>query len=655
MVVLGGLAPSEAEVRSWSIGAGSTEGWQQRCKRGTGSRCEGTRAVDMSGQSLSMLSTDPTDNIVGRLTWLKRLDRDLEFVEEQPGGRVWDNVLTPGQDHLLLNMVDGLETTSSEGRYKGFGQGQAGRQLTFDLGTRFPVDRIVFYPRQSGFDQDGRPLSDDYMRGYDLYVNDGTLFGSDEKPSFPPPPLRRVELTGTSVAEQRFPLQFVRYIYLWVTQDNPFEIAEFEVYGSGFPPTSTYLSEIIEVEEPGPVNFTRLTWSAELLRRVEKELTVVDEAAAAVSIRMRTGADATPITYYRIVNLFTGDREEVDESTYAGLDDDRRGGAVEDQDNWSLWSAPFDSSGSAVALPGPRKYFQFEIRMTSDAILDGVRLNSLAAEYTYPPLAQGLVGEVSIDGDPRPEGGKPTAPAGRTVTFVLDIDADVEAANNGFDSVEISTPGRAGFRQLWIGPDFDNLERVDPEVVGGDSRPRGLFLSFPDSRVESRRVLRVVFDTRVFQQATTFSARVSDSANQDEPPQEVQPGNANPAVSTLPAQALRVLTSREFARRQLVDFRVEPRVITPNRDGANDEGSISYTLVELERAVPVDVEVFDLSGRRVLTLLSADQAAGAPAPLLWDGSGGGSGLVPPGVYVVRIAVHTDRETITRARTVAVAY
>ena len=98
---------------------------------------------------------------------------------------------------------------------------------------------------------------------------------------------------------------------------------------------------------------------------------------------------------------------------HASLDEGVRGPIYDDQINWSLWSAPFTESGQPIQLPSPRQYFQFEIQIKRNAILDGLRLNSFSVEHTIPPVAQLLVAEISQLDDPRPVGDVPTTCTGQ--------------------------------------------------------------------------------------------------------------------------------------------------------------------------------------------------------------------------------------------------
>ena len=76
-------------------------------------------------------------------------------------------------------------------------------------------------------------------------------------------------------------------------------------------------------------------------------------------------------------------------------------------------------------------------------------------------------------------------------------------------------------------------------------------------------------------------------------------------------------------------FRLQPSVPNP----FNPTTTIRF---ELERAAPVRLEIFDLAGRLVRTLLQGGQAAG-PHGVLWDGRDGRGERVPSGaIYLLRL-------------------
>ena len=78
---------------------------------------------------------------------------------------------------------------------------------------------------------------------------------------------------------------------------------------------------------------------------------------------------------------------------------------------------------------------------------------------------------------------------------------------------------------------------------------------------------------------------------------------------------------------------ISPNPFTPNGDGVNEVVNISYKLLRLTSAVPVAIEIYDLSGRLVRRVYEGEDPVGEYRHV-WDGRDDSNGLVPPGVYPV---------------------
>ena len=625
--------PAAGEVRQWTVGGDEGAAWREHELRST--------AMSFNVPSIiQLVAFTSEDNVIPSLTWVDGFPTG--YVEERAQALIWDNIAVV---RPLLEIVDGIDTTSTHLAFKRFGIAQDGTKFFFDLGTRFPANRIAFFPRLEGLSSEGRPFSEDYIRGFVLKVNDGASFNERNEPIYAP--IKRVDFTRENTAQIDFPLQFVRYIELEVTSASPFELAEFQLFGTGFAPAGSYRSEIIDLGEPA--NFSRVEWTLEKLRQSGDELVVEPAADADLTVVMRTGLDDNPRVYYEYTDLFTRERQVVTESEYKALDEGVRGPIDDDQVNWSLWSAPFTESGQPIELPSPRRYFQFEVRIESGAILDGLRLTSLRVEHTIPPVAQLLVAEISQLDVPRPPGDVPIVTAGDFTTFAYDVVAQVEEADTGFDALRILTPQSTPvFRQFFTGE-----ERVEVAPDSVQAELGSLTIFFPSQRPETGiHRMRAVFDAQIFVQGTSVEAEVFDSQAEDGGvPQRVQPGDANPEVLT---NALRVLTTAASASQLVSSLAVSSPVFTPNGDGINDQVELIYSLLQLVKPVAVAVEIFDLAGRRVRTVLDAESTSGAYA-VAWDGRDSQGQVVRPGLYLAVVQVHTERETFVRASSMGVAH
>ncbi|MYK41207.1 MAG: hypothetical protein F4049_13425, partial [Gemmatimonadetes bacterium] len=138
--------------------------------------------------------------------------------------------------------------------------------------------------------------------------------------------------------------------------------------------------------------------------------------------------------------------------------------------------------------------------------------------------------------------------------------------------------------------------------------------------------------------------------------QRVDPGEAMEAIASNTTTLVGAV--QEGALVQAVA--VEPRVVTPNGDGVNDEMGFHFQVVKVGDGSPVEVLIHDVQGRRVRRLVEQRPASTGLYGMEWDGRDEQGAVVPPGVYLARVRVDTDTKgaRIGRAevlRTIAVAY
>lgn len=288
--------------------------------------------------------------------------------------RLTSNVLK----ERLHSMVDGDPNTAFEAK----DVAATGILLVVDLGARFGVNHIRFFPRQA--------FKSDFMKGYVLSINDGA-FGADivaaSVEKLPDKTLVTVMAQDGSnsrdTIDVRFPLQYVRYLRLESTQRFNWEIDELEIFGSGFVPEADYLSEVFDLEQDAL--WGRLQWATAQVGLPQRSRLIV---------RTRSGSSPSP-------------------------DDEPA--------SWSPWSTPYRNSGDPILSPAPRRYFQFSMAFESDGLEDGIAVDSLAFEVFRPALAQAIVGEIWPQ----------EVPVGVDTSFVYTIEV---TDAQGFDRLEIDTP-----------------------------------------------------------------------------------------------------------------------------------------------------------------------------------------------------------------------
>jgi len=301
------------------------------------------------------------------------------------GGRVTSpnaqTVLRLGKEAMearLRSMVDGDHQTAFEAK----NVAATGILLVIDLGARFGVDQIRFFPRPD--------YHTDFMKGYVLSVNDGA-FGADIVAASPDKLPNKSLFTiiaqdgsnNSDTVDVRFPLQYVRYIRLESTQRFNWEVDELEIFGEGFVPQAQYLSRVFDFEQPSL--WGRLKWAAQQQG---------NPAKSRIFIRTRSGNAPDPVA---------------------------------DPQAWSSWSPPFRLSGEQIPSPSPRRYLQFSVDFESDGLGDGVAIDSLALEYSRPALATAIAGEIWPQ----------EVAVGRDTTFTYAVQV---TSARGFDRLEIDTP-----------------------------------------------------------------------------------------------------------------------------------------------------------------------------------------------------------------------
>ena len=543
-----------------------------------------------------------------------------------------------------------------------------GTLILIDLGARFGVNRIRFYPRNTVHFAPTAPFENDYLRAYEIFVNDGLNLTQEGFPIYSL--LVQNPANEEHVVEVPLdPPQYIRFLRLRASTPIDFEIDEIEVFGAGFLPNTRYISDIFDVEL---ASWGNIRW---------QEQVVGDPDKSRLIILTRSGNDDSPFTYFRrrvdkrdAPELFTSlenpgqllRREEYFDLPAldgAGVEWDR-GSIKEDLQNWSSWSPPYSSegttpSGTPVVSPSPARYIQFQVVATSKDIQSARILDGVSLTYLTPPLADAFVAEIF----PREvEVSTPTS-------FTYAVKPRMDSANLlGFDTFEIDTPIRVKeFEKIEI-LNPDGSQRAEYTFAAGDTLGAGEFqvlsISEESFRVrfptitESGSLLKISFRTAVLRFNTEFSGRASLSSEEGSF-QNAVPGNSaklsdgeedNPILSSTTVSSPSVIREN-----RLVDaLEVIPNPFTPNGDGYNDQIAIAYNVLALTKAGKVAIQVFDLSGRLVKKIHDETQNSGRYF-FNWDGKNDQGETVLPGIYLLQIAVEGDNYSDTMVQSVAIAY
>ena len=504
---------------------------------------------------------------------------------------------TQGDEVLQDALENIMNGTISEVYDRKIANSTFGEHIDIDLGAPLGMDRIVFYP-SSLFPRE-------FLRAFYIQVNDGkSNLAESGNPEWNAIGRFHERQNTRTRAEMRIPLQFVRYLRLTSQYHGGFEIDEIELYGRGYVSDGSYLSNPFDLGEQGAL-WGRINWSA---------AAIGDSFRSGISVRTRSGRDG---------------------------------------ENWSPWSEPYRPAADGVQItsPAPRRFFQFEIRFASEDLEAAQKVDSLSFEHS-PPVAQELVAEIF----PR------QAQIGEGKEFVYAVRAS-QPSGRGFDTFEIRTSApieRLEGIQI-LNQEGDLL--LDKQGADADEHlvsPHPFKVRFPPV-TENGSVLKLRFVTSVLRYGIIFDGWGLNEGS-DELPQPAVPGNAIDLTGDFPGLNLQdedkrsnltVLTDIEGVA-LLGALEVVPNPFTPNGDGINDSAEIRSEVFKLTKATPVEVVVYDLSGRRLAVAFAGEIGSG-PHSVPWDGTDADDRLVPPGLYLLKLEVKADAKSEEVLGTVVVVY
>ena len=537
------------------------------------------------------------------------------------------------------------------------GSGGRDQLYTFDFGFPLAINRVVFYPPDRGVDEKGGLMKQRFPRAYEVSATsdpESYLLLSEEREYHTLDRLiARTFFNGDRIVDLRFPTQIMRFLRISFNLiDQSYLLGEIEVYGEGFPPVTSYRTQVIDLGRE--VNIGRISWKFEKFRYdpIAQEIESAPDAPIELTLETRSGKDDTPKSYHIVSEIGTQQRVEKskfdlapESSIRLGARPGDKGEISEDTANWSPWSTPYKQSGTEVRSPDGRRYFQFRYNSISEDFMAFGRMDSIAIEVS-PLLVEKIIGEVGlVDGEFPP--GIHSAPAGVEVPLLYAIKAVFGAqGNRGFNVIRINTISDAEFIGLEIG---NPGTTIVPDSVR--SQNGMLEVYFPSNKVQrnsGEEEVRLIFRASMLSYSTHFLAEIEE-LNGETLAQSVEPGDA---TTSLASDDIRIYVE-EKSIEVLSSFVTSARHLTPNGDGVNDLLHLRYTLLSIDEGM-LHIEVLNLLGESVRSVEKEPQRKGIYTRT-WDGRDDRGVLVSPGVYLIKASVETNKGNFTKILPVALAY
>jgi hypothetical protein len=192
----------------------------------------------------------------------------------------------------LPNLIDNDGDTALDQRASSGNQSAQvlGLIIDLDLGARFGLNRFKFFPRNGDpeFPSEKFPFQNEFLRGFEIFINDGTA-----ESQFEGVPILQTVAVETQndqpVVDLRIPPQYVRFVRLKVLTAAGFDIAEFQIFGTGFVPEASYVSNMFDFGDLALLG--NLRWV---------QGNIGDENLSSVQVRTRTGNDPQPIEFNKV-------------------------------------------------------------------------------------------------------------------------------------------------------------------------------------------------------------------------------------------------------------------------------------------------------------------------------------------------------------------
>ena len=309
----------------------------------------------------------------------------------------------------------------------------------------------------------------------------------------------------------------------------------------------------------------------------------------------------------------------------------RSGGTTTVNDTWSPWSEELADTGSLFDVYEPRRFMQYRAILYTNS-LETPQLDSFS--MTYDTMLVTLTARARVS----PQ----IVEILREAIVNYEVTLTFDARSLGVDTLILQTAVPIVVIDVLL--DGSPLPYVATPYPGRMAIGLGSRVTAGSRLVAQIKLTPVLLRNRIPSQIV--------SSGREYNPQRVD------VQSTAGEENWTLLTTG--VPDQIISTTVvDPNPFTPNGDGRNDETFFSFIVTNLVKERPLRLEIFDLTGRKVRTLLDTRSSARAfveQDALRWDGRDDNGRLLPPGLYLFQIYVETDGlSPAVLTKTVTIAY
>jgi len=298
---------------------------------------------------------------------------------------------------------------------------------------------------------------------------------------------------------------------------------------------------------------------------------------------------------------------------------------------WSPWSNEVTTPNSLFNVLEPRRYMQYRANLYTSSV-ETPRLDEVTISCDTLLVAKSTTARILPQ----------TAQILKEAEFDYQVTLESDSRSTGVDTLILFT----GVPLV-----VSNVNVNDLNVpVNVRSIPGQIVIGF-ENTVNFTAAINVHIKFTPFLDQTSFPSVVISKRNPDNPQWVDAATNANGLTWTLIALGV--------PDQVIVSAKADPNPFTPNGDGRNDFTFISFFVSNLVVERPVTINIFDVTGRVVRSLLDTKSTAQAYVEqnaIRWDGRDNNGRLLPPGLYIYQIKVDVDGlSPAVVTKTVSIAY